>query len=739
MTNDEDELIFADEDTTDIPMQFWKVLVVDDDEDVHQSTMHALAGMDFLGRELQFFNAYSAKECITTLNVNQDIAVILQDVVMETQDTGLQIVNTIRRELKLFLPRIILRTGQPGYAPELDTIRDYDINDYKAKNELTRNKLYISVLSAIRSYDQLMRLDASRYGLEQIVDGCGQLIAETGLQAFAAGVIRQLAAVLDTDYEGLLCAQAISEGSYETNDCLVIAAAGRYQGLVQRHLNEIDDAQIIASVQRCLQTGTHLFEDNHLVLYFSVKSGKHFAVYVKSSTPPSTDNRELLKVFCSNVSVCAENINLVNRLKEVAYYDKLVNLNNRIGFIHEINACFSSNDYEKYSVVLIDIDQFAEINNAFGHNYGDCLLIELSNRLKEYFGQTCKISRVAGDVFAMLGLQEEIHPRLIRSVLNHPFYIDGMEHTVAMSTGTVALKDSIHEGQAVLKDAGIARKMARASGVNSDAHYSNDIGIKTKARTELLRQLQLAYDQKQIVAFYQPQVDMRTKKLIGFESLMRWRNDQGNWIPPIEFIPLAEQSGLIIGLGSQILRESLAFMQQLQLDGWQDLQISVNVSMVQFRMPDFIKTLQQAIEDIAIDPHCLELEITESVAMMEQSLVISTLQQIRAMGIKIAIDDFGTGFSSLSYLENLPLDRLKVDRSFVETISSGNRGQRIVELVIQLGQSLGLNVIAEGVEVQEQINQLLELGCHEAQGYFYAKPMSAADLGTWMQENYATH
>jgi EAL domain-containing protein (putative c-di-GMP-specific phosphodiesterase class I) len=240
-----------------------------------------------------------------------------------------------------------------------------------------------------------------------------------------------------------------------------------------------------------------------------------------------------------------------------------------------------------------------------------------------------------------------------------------------------------------------------------------------------------AFGQGRLYPAFQPQIDLETGKLIGFEALMRWRTADNTFISPDKFIPLAEQSGLIVGMGTWILRESLRFIRQLELAGWQDLCMSVNVSAVQFRRADFLETLQHALLETKANPNMLELEITESVAMMGQTLVANTLHSIRAMGIGIAIDDFGTGFSSLSYLNQLPLDRLKIDRSFVINICD-NEASRITDLIIQLGRNLGLRVIAEGVEYEAQAVRLLEMGCGEAQGYFYGYPMLEADLMNWL-------
>lgn len=728
----EDELpIIEDEDSR--PTLSWKIMVVDDDSDVHEATRHALVGIEILGRSLHFIDAYSAAEAEAMLVKQPDIAVILLDVVMETQDAGLELVGRIRRGLGLTMPRIILRTGQPGYVPELKAIRDYDINDYKTKNELTRNRLFTSVLASLRAYDQLLRVEANRRGLEQIVTASGELLAHEGLQSFAAGVIRQLAALVGVDADGLLCAQ-VDLNSADDDRYVILAAAGRYEPFIRRGLDEIDDAYIVAALRRCLDGEQHVIEQDRVVLHFALRGHRSFAAYIKTQTIPEVEERNLLEVFCANVSVCADNIQLINRLQNFAYFDGLVGLPNRTAFVQAVDKIYEENRAAGHCVVLVDIDQFAEINNAFGHEHGDRLLKEVGNRLSQSFNHGCIIARLSGDAFGILGQESELDPNRLRAILKVPYLIGNVEQTVAASTGIVRLSDSGPNGQSVLKDASIARKLAREKGINSDAYYTPSIGFLAKERTYLLQQLHGAFAQDRLFSVYQPQVDLETGKLIGFEALMRWRNEKGEFVPPERFIPLAEQSGLIVGMGTWIMRGALFILRQLNNEGHTGLRMSVNVSAVQFRMPDFLATVDRALADTGIEATMLELEVTESVAMMGQNAVADTLASIRQRGIGVAIDDFGTGYSSLSYLDRLPIDRIKIDRSFVNAMGGDGDGRRIADLVIQLGHSLGMRVIAEGVETEAQAKRLLELGCHEAQGFLYGYPMNIDDLRVWLQK-----
>ncbi len=742
MQTDDELLTFVDERESPlaaVASHIRKILIVDDDEDVHQATTFALQGLEILGHPLQFLHAYSGNEAEKLLACEDNIAVILLDVVMESEDAGLRLVQQIRRNLGLTTPRIILRTGQPGYAPELSAIRDYDINDYKTKNELTRTRLYTSITAAIRSYDQICKLDASRRGLELIISASGRLVAENGLQAFAAGIITQIAALLGVGAEGLVCAQEVppDDGPLagQPPQIVVVAAAGRFAGLVQRRLDEIDSVRVRSLIERSLQQKMNLIESDAVVLFFPARSGNHFAAFIDSPSLLSEIDQHLLQVFCSNIAVCAENTRLLSRLHDQAYLDRLVKLPTRTAFIEAIDQHIRTGTTAGYTVGLIDIDQFAETNEAFGHGYGDAVLRGIAERLDDELGESCRIARTSGDTFGVLGLSWAVRPEKLRPLFAEPLNIDNeVRHQLSISMGFAHLAD-VTSGNDAIKNASLAVKLARTGGPGRDAVYTQEIGQETRERTHLLHSLYAAFQHERLFVAYQPQVDIRTRKPLGFEALMRWRDDKGDFIPPDRFIPLAEQSGLINGMGRWVMRSALRTLRRLLDAGWSDLRMAVNVSVVQFQAEDFIENVAQALRETGVPPQLVELEITESVAMTNATEVEEKLHALKALGTTIAIDDFGTGFSSLSYLDRLPLDRLKIDRSFVTNIGNGEEGSRITEMIIGLGHKLDMTIIAEGVEDDAQVQLLSSLGCHEAQGYLFARPMGADDIGNWLHEH----
>jgi len=339
---------------------------------------------------------------------------------------------------------------------------------------------------------------------------------------------------------------------------------------------------------------------------------------------------------------------------------------------------------------------------------------------------------VAGDVFGILGRRESLTPEAIHRVFAAPFSIDRVEHPLSTTIGVVHLGDVQGDGSDGIQNAYIALKRAKSSGMGQSAYYSETIANETRARSRMLSDLQRALlSGDQLFTVFQPQYCLVSGRLIGFETLVRWRLADGSFVPPSDFIPIAEHSSLIVNLGEWVLRNALEAIDHLHRSGHVGLTVAVNVSTVQLRQPNFLAVLDQSLTDSGVDPRNLELEITESAAALGLDQVAGLVKSIRARGIAVAIDDFGTGFSSLSYLDRLAVDRLKIDRAFVRTLDDGSSG-RVTEMIVPLGRHLGMKVLAEGVETRAQLERLRALGCDEIQGYLIAKPMPLPELEQWL-------
>lgn len=739
MAAEDDSLDFIDEqgDSTVIgagkSLPPWRILIVDDDEDVHQSTVFALRDAQILGRSIEFLHAYSGSEAVAILPEVRNLALILLDVVMETDDAGLALIGHIRDELKMTSVRVILRTGQPGYAPDVDAITRYDINDYKTKAELSRSRLFTAATSAIRSFDQINHLEASRRGLEFIVESANHFIADRGIGVFAASVITQLSTLLGAEANGLLFVRRSFDEESDSGDYLTLATDGRFKligkGVALSDFSEKEIRQRLFAVSAEQKI---LLGDHWAALTFKSKSGGSFLAYVETPRVLHEVERHLLDVFCANLAICVDNIDLVVKLRETAYEDRLTCLPNRMAMIEEMESQLQKGPTEKLVLALVDIDQFSEMIDILGYRYGDRILFEMARRLRGTLPSDVTVARVGSDVFAIFGTEDIANPALLREILSDPLIIDEGAQTASISLGFVRVDEDMLCGADLLRYAAIALKRAKAEGVGRESYYTPEVAIETRERVRMLQDLRLAFTNDYLFVVYQPQVELPSGRALGVEALLRWRTPEGKFVPPDKFIPVAEQSGLIVSLGAWVLRTSLIALNKL-IDAGYPLRMAVNVSAIQFRHAGFLDMVDRVLAETGAPPNLLELEITESVAMFGQSDFESRLQALRSRGIGVAIDDFGTGFSSLSYLDRLGASCLKIDRSFVLALHSGRPGARIAEMVIGLGGRLGMRVLAEGVETPEQVETLSKMGCDEAQGWFYGRGLVPNELLQWLE------
>ncbi|MDU0353204.1 EAL domain-containing protein [Paraglaciecola aquimarina] len=738
---DNDELIFlpeenfSDTDTSDSRGE-WNILVVDDDEEIHSVTRLALSDLVVADKSLHFIHAHSGAEALEIIaKMRSSIAIILLDVVMESDDAGLIVARKMREELNILEPRIILRTGQPGYAPEEQVIKDYDINDYKTKTELTRGKLVTTIIASIRSYQQILSINQSRLGLQKIISSAANLMEEHSIKSFCEGVVTQIGSLIGIDAGGIICAKAGSALDLENDDDIyVLGAAGEFAEYINKKLENLHSAQVVKFVHSCLLLKEHIYERNFTVLYLR-SSDYEAAVYLKIGHKISDVDKQLIEVFLSSVSVGYENVNLFHELRNAAFRDWLTKLPNRSEFINMLDKVANPSTHKEDLVVaLIDINHFADINDGLGQNAGNNILLAVAKRLEENLADNVQLSRVGSDVFGLIGPEYLVNPKIIDKLFVAPFVAG--EHTLPLSItfGLCRLIGSKQSGISIMKQCNIALNLAKKNLKSNYEYYAPEMEQQTTWRLDMIRQLNHDFEQRKLQLWYQPQVDLVTEQIVGMEALLRWPTDDGSFISPAVFVPLAEYSGLILSIGAWVLEESCRQLAALNEQGFHGLRMAINISMPQFRDPKFIENVKNIIAKNNIEPDRIELEITESVVMDEPQIVVDALHELKSFGVKVAIDDFGTGFSSMSYLQKLPLDRLKVDRDFVKDIKPGESAF-LVETIVTLGNKLGLSTIAEGVEKREQASYMLKLGCDEAQGYLFAKPMPFDQLLEYLREN----
>ncbi|MCP4598019.1 EAL domain-containing protein [Neptuniibacter sp.] len=738
-----DELVFfAEEDPEDSEAQVisskpWKILIVDDDGEVHHATSFSLKGLSFMHRPLEFLHAYSAAEATQILQDEPEIAVILLDVVMENDRAGLDLVRTIREELELSNIRIVLRTGQPGYAPEMEVIQQYDINDYKNKADLTRTGLFTCVTSALRSYSQLATITTSKKGLEVIVRASSELMSMHGIQELANGIITQLAAVLGIPAEGLICFRNKNKEAqltYAPEDFVVVAASDQLQNSINTQVSKVQNTQVRELLVDSISRQANSQSDNACTLYFPNGYGDDMLLYLDIQRSLEETEQQLLEVFCSNIAICLDNVTILDRLHNYAYYDSLLDIPNRVSFAKHIDEVMEE-EFKNLIIILVDIDHFSGINDTLGAESGDELLRLVAQRLIQDLPAEVFTSRLSGDTFGLMGPTQVLTPELIDRILSQPFELFGNEQMISITQGYYVLQDANISGNNAIKRANIALKRAKDIVRGDCIEYTREIEEETHQRMLLLQGLRKAHTDQELFLAYQPQIDLQSGKIIGVEALMRWRTKNNSMIPPDQFIPVAESSGLIVPLGEWAIKTALQDLTTLEKRFQLGLQMGVNISAVQFRHPNFLKMVQSCLAASPIKSGQVEFEVTESVAMMETENVREILHELHNLGVKVAIDDFGTGFSCLSYLEKLPFDRLKIDKSFIDKMIDPTSTTYIPEMIINLGRSLQMSVIAEGVETEEQTQCLKDLNCFQAQGYFFCRPMELEQLEQWLLQH----
>ena len=441
-----------------------------------------------------------------------------------------------------------------------------------------------------------------------------------------------------------------------------------------------------------------------------------------------------------NLIVQAQDISARRRaeaeLYHNAYHDSLTQLSNRTHFNEQLNRAIARvqrHPEQRFAVMYLDFDRFKMVNDSLGHKAGDELLVNLARRLKDMLRPTDVLARLGGDEFAIL--VEDLHRQRdavelterIQKELQKPVQLGAMEVAISASIGITFSTNGYQTSDQIIRDADIAMYKAKSKGKAQYAIFDSSLHQHVTAQLELESELRRALGHGQIYLEYQPICMLRDRKLIGFEALVRWNHPERGLLEPSTFIPVAEETGLIVPLGNWVLTEACRQMREWKaIRDSSNLNMSVNVSSLQLTHPDFVSHVQRALQAAEMSPAQLTLEVTESVLMDGIENAVSTLSALRHMGVTLSIDDFGTGYSSLSYLATLPIDALKVDRSFIERMSRDGDGGEIVKAIFKLGQALSKQVFAEGIETGAQLTLLQELGCEYGQGFLISRPVDAA-------------
>ncbi|HBW36206.1 bifunctional diguanylate cyclase/phosphodiesterase [Desulfosporosinus sp. BICA1-9] len=497
-------------------------------------------------------------------------------------------------------------------------------------------------------------------------------------------------------------------------------------------VNEETGKKVESPIIRCLQEGKVVGLANHIVLIN--KAGSRIAI--EDSAAPIRDRSETIIGAVLVFHDVSYKRNLIKELAHQAQHDALTGLPNRYLFNEHLKQALAraKRKQGKLAVMFLDLDRFKLINDTMGHNLGDRLLYHVAERVRRSLREGDTIARQGGDEFLVL-LPEimddhevvTVSERIL-GVFAQPIILDGNEVYVSTSIGISLYPNDGTDLETLVKQADTAMYYAKEKGRNNCQFFTSGLNIKANQRLATENSLRKALVRGEFVLHYQPQVDFESGSIVGLEALIRWNSVELGMVSPAAFIPIAEETGLIVPIGEWVLWTACAQNKSWQEQSYPPLRIAVNISARQFREPDFIKIVDRILQKTGLEPRWLELEITESIAMENGQTSLEMLNGFKELGVRISIDDFGTGFSSLNYLRRMPIDTLKIDQCFIQDISSGENGEEVVAAIIQLAKNLNLKVIAEGVETNTQRSFLKDKLCDEMQGYLYSKAVSSQDV-----------
>ncbi len=520
-----------------------------------------------------------------------------------------------------------------------------------------------------------------------------------------------------------------------------------FESFLQR-VHEEDKAEVLDHLESVLDHG-----ERREVSYRVVRPDGDER-HIQQLAEVDRDEAGLILRVTGTVQDITEQKNAEDKIRFLAYFDGLTGLPNRRAFNERVGLALAAAERREgvAAILFLDLDRFKRINDSLGLTAGDELLQLAADRLvrcvrmTDFVGRPLPgetgpvVARFGGDEFVVLlaeisRIQDAVRvARRLTEVLSEPFNVGGHQVFITTSIGISIFPHDGHEVEAVVKNAESAMHCAKSAGGNKSKYYDESMNAQAFDRLVLESHLGAALERRELVLYYQPQVDVESGAVVGAEALIRWLHPERGLVSPVDFIPLAEESGLIVPIGEWVLRTACAQARRWQESGHDSLRIAVNLSGRQFEQPDFANTIAGILEKAELDPRWLELELTESILMEDGQRTSAALNELKAMGLRLSVDDFGVGYSSLNYLMRFPLDTLKIDRSFLAGIPQDTEHVAITRAILAMARSLGLKVVAEGVETEEQLQYLHEEGCDEFQGFLVCRPVPAEDFGRFLEE-----
>lgn len=701
------------------------VLSVDDDPGFQQSLRMALSDFRFNESPLRLLTASSSSEARQMMAANPGISAILLDVVMETDDAGLQLVRAVREQMGNSEVRIVLITGQPGMAPLRKTLQQLDISEYWLKTDLYRERLQGIVTGSLRTWSEIHALARAKRGLQHIVQAGSRLAGLRDPDGFSRQLLRELAALLEVPLDGLVC---VHDGAVDlpADEALVTAADGCFEALEGRRVQDIADPMVRDLLLDAFACRSSIGMPSSQVLFLDGDGTvPPMAIYLATERSLDAEEHELLQVFVTHANAGLVNVDLAARLDRVAYRDSLLDIPNGNALRRDLRQVLELPRPCGQSLLVVDLGQYSDGSLALGPEQGDLLLQRMAERLAQMYPPPCHIARLHEGTFAVLGPS--------RWLASDP--VDALEQSedagelpfLRVDAARVDL-DVYRGGAGGALAAGLLLvNRIRASGGHGVAEYQIESEQENLHRFLESRALYRALREDRIGIALQAQVDLESGAIVGAEALARWTED-GRPMSPASFIPVAEASGLIVPLGGRVIELACDALRAMERAGFPDIPVSVNVSPLQLHRREFIEELAATVARHGIEPRRMELEITEGTVMSDYQDGRELLARLRRLGFGIAVDDFGTGYSSLRYVHSLPVTRLKLDRQFTAGVGGEGGGANVADMIIALGRRLGLDIVAEGVETPAQVEWLRRHECPCAQGYLFARPEPVEDF-----------
>ncbi|OQA34573.1 MAG: Cyclic di-GMP phosphodiesterase Gmr [Betaproteobacteria bacterium ADurb.Bin341] len=680
----------------DMPNKLPKILYIDDEE-------WNLTAFRFMFRdEFEVLTADDTDTAEAILNEHLDIDVVISDQRMP-EETGVQFFERMRPRLST-TERIIL-TGYSDIDAVIGAINRAGVYFYLRKpwQEEEVRLVLRNAIDSVRMHRRLIRQEET---LRLIEDNVNDVIARTDLEGnylYISPSIQHVSGYAPEEVVG----HAISEFMHPED--------------VQKRM----DTQFETRLTKEAQTIVYRFRHKH----------GHY-VWIEASVQAVWKDDKIITDVITVSRDITERKAAEQKIEFLAYHDALTELPNRLLVRDRVRQAIAGAEREKSKVALLflDLDNFKTVNDSLGHTTGDVLLKAVAKRLKECVRGSDTLSRQGGDEFliVMPGLEspEAAAPVLdkIRDHIQHPFEIDGNELMTSVSIGVALYPDNGRDFDTLLKKADTAMYRAKEHGRNTYRFFDAQMNVNAVEHLNFRNGLRRALECDEFVLHYQPQIELASGTLIGAEALLRWQHPDLGLVPPGRFIPVAEDSGLIVTIGEWVLREACRQAASWPKCSGAAVGVAVNLSAVQFKRGNLEKAVLDALEASGLDPARLELELTESILIRDTEEVLATVRQLKALGVKLSIDDFGTGYSSLSYLKRFDVDKLKIDQSFVRDMATDPEDEVIVRTIIQMAQSLDLRTIAEGVETEQMLSHLKLFHCDEVQGFHIARPMPAGDF-----------